>query len=444
MKSPLRQLILIVLLVVWLPTADLAAQTSNVDQASDEVLVDGLVLERQKYSFTLQANDQIFKVSIPNGTPMLMKLTNPEFDFTNNRVSYSLICSARDGKTENDVKLSWPLPTPTIVSSMFRSEQEMQATLSSGLRKLDRYVISEQPMDVGPFSISGELSAGTTEGQFYVDSAGSVRLATLGPRKGLLHGFTISDLKPMQTSVWVQGQMEGDTLVARRIRFEYLGDPNEDFDTSLPTLLSLGDITSQDYQRSLIESLSGKVNVHHPPRWLGPSKNWNRLHHYVGKLDAVSPQWDAIAFNFGIRDHNTPRETYQQNLRQAIQVLQRTGSKLIWVNSTPLPNGLPEVAEGVSPEGMVQGRMKLQNLWANEVLSEFSDIAVCDLWKVAESEVDGVLKGWWSRQNFYFDYQRSIPLGRALAEKTIQVLNVPGQINPPSVHQPSDTVNASR
>jgi len=344
--------------------------------------------------------------------------------------------SAKDGVHENDTVLTWPLPDPAFVSGMFRNRAELTQALSKSVPMLDRFVVGSQPVDVGPLTIQGQLSESRQDGQFFLDDRGRVQPVKLGSRRGLLSGFTISDLKPYQTSVWVQGQMNGDTLVANRIRFEYQGDPRQGFDSKLPNLLSLGDIVSYDYQRSLIESLAGKVNVHHPPTWMGPSKNWDRLHHYVGQLDPATPFWDVITFNYGIRDHRETRENYQANLRKAIGLLQRTGAKLVWVNSTPIPTGFGAASGSGLPNGTdnlltghVPGRMEMQNRWAAQVIGEYPEIETCDLWQVVKDNQGQAYDDWWQGKQFNFQSPQSGPLGRAVAESALQALQKSGSVN---------------
>jgi len=417
---------------------------NRADSVTDEVRVNGLVLDCRKYSFTLQAVDQTYQVEIPNGTPMLMKLNRPSFDFDKGLVSTSLMLSAQDGNPDNDQVLSWKLPDPTIVTMEFRSQEEKKAIEDESVPNLDRFVLTAQPFADPEQSISGELQRNRISGELFLNDQGKVMGVRLGARRGLLAGFSIMDLIPNQTSVWVQGARNGDAIVASRIRFEYLGDPITKFDPALPNLLSLGDLTSVEYQRPLMEALKGKANVHHPPNWAGPSRNWNRLHHYVGKLDQAEPTWDVITFNYGIHDDKVSREDYQENLRYAIRQLQRTGAKLVWVNSAPIPNGYPAGDPNQPLRGRVRGRMNLQNQWATTVLKEFPEVGVCDLWQLIKDQENERYADWWKGDSVSFNYLESVPLGRKVAESAMRAIGRNGDINPPSVHQPTRPLSGSR
>ncbi len=441
-----RKYLTIALLLPWVTTLFIhhATAQSAASVQAVEIRVSGLVIDRKKYSFTLQTLDRNYEVKIPNGTPMLMKLTKPQIDLAGRKIQVVLMQSAADGKPVNDTVLSWPLANPTFVSTTFDDEKQMKRVMDQQVKLLDRFVVSPAPFDRSPLSFGGELEESRKPGQFLLNDNGRVQLVKLGTRRGLLGGFAITDLKPLQTSVWVQGRMDGETVLASRIRLEYLGDAQAGFDDSLPNLLSLGDVTSYDYHRPLIEALAGKVNLHHPPAWTGPSRNWVRLHHYVGVLDSETPTWDVITFNYGIRDDSEPREEYQQNLRDAIGVLKRTGARLVWVNSTPIPNGFSAGDPNQPLKGRVRGRMDLQNRWAADVLKEYPDIVVCDLWKVVKDDEQDVYTHWWSGNWVNFDYKQSIPLGRTVAKAVLTALGSAQELNPLSAHSSADSISSSR
>ena len=49
-------------------------------------------------------------------------------------------------------------------------------------------------------------------------------------------------------------------------------------------------------------------------------------------------KWDVIHFNFGIHDRNTPIAEYRQRLEQLVERMQKTGAKLVWASTTPIPD----------------------------------------------------------------------------------------------------------
>ena len=49
-------------------------------------------------------------------------------------------------------------------------------------------------------------------------------------------------------------------------------------------------------------------------------------------------KWDVIHFNFGIHDRATPAADYVKRLEEIVTRLEKTGAKLIWASTTPIPD----------------------------------------------------------------------------------------------------------
>ena len=49
-------------------------------------------------------------------------------------------------------------------------------------------------------------------------------------------------------------------------------------------------------------------------------------------------KWDVIHFNFGIHDRGTPAADYVQRLEAIVARLEKTGAKLVWASTTPIPD----------------------------------------------------------------------------------------------------------
>ena len=121
----------------------------------------------------------------------------------------------------------------------------------------------------------------------------------------------------------------------------------------LPRVLLIGDSISVGYTLPVRELLAGKANVHRIPANGGPTING------LKNLDAwVSGKWDLIHFNFGLHDlkiaedgsRQVPIEQYGENLRAIVDRLNRTGARLLWASTTPVPFGKlspPRVNEDV-------------------------------------------------------------------------------------------------
>lgn len=121
----------------------------------------------------------------------------------------------------------------------------------------------------------------------------------------------------------------------------------------LPRVLLIGDSISIGYTVPVRERLKGKANVHRIPVNGGPTTNGlKNLDSWLG-----AGKWDVIHFNWGLHDlkymgpngenladpqaptsrQQVPPAEYERNLRTLVERLQRTGAKLIWRNTTPIP-----------------------------------------------------------------------------------------------------------
>ena len=129
--------------------------------------------------------------------------------------------------------------------------------------------------------------------------------------------------------------------------------PIEDV-AGLPRVLLIGDSISIGYTLPTRELLKGKVNLHRIPTNGGPTiKGLQHIESWLGKK-----KWDVIHFNWGLHDlkHMGPNgenlfpkekggkvqvslEDYEKNLDRLVQRLKKTGARLIWRNTTPVPPG---------------------------------------------------------------------------------------------------------
>jgi len=102
---------------------------------------------------------------------------------------------------------------------------------------------------------------------------------------------------------------------------------------------------SRGYTLATREALAGKANVHRAPENCGPTANGlKKLEIWLG-----DGKWDVIHFNFGIHDRLTKPADYEDRLEQIVARLQKTGAKVIWATTTPIP---PDTKDG--PEATTQ------------------------------------------------------------------------------------------
>lgn len=120
----------------------------------------------------------------------------------------------------------------------------------------------------------------------------------------------------------------------------------------LPRVLLIGDSISLGYTLAVRERLRGRANIHHPPENCGDTgRGLRQLDAWLGE-----GRWDVIVFNFGLHDLKyldaagnyvapsegqqvTPIPHYEENLRELATCLKRTGAKLVYATTTPVPAG---------------------------------------------------------------------------------------------------------
>jgi hypothetical protein len=157
--------------------------------------------------------------------------------------------------------------------------------------------------------------------------------------------------------------------------WDYVAD-----DPKLPRVLLIGDSISGGYTLPTRKALAGIANIHKAPENCGPTSNG------LKKLDVWlgDGKWDIIHFNFGIHDRKTPIDDYAQRLEQIIARLQKTGAKLIWATTTPVPAA---TKDGPSMPAAIVERNRI----AAEII-ERHGIATDDLYSTLLPAMDRVMK----------------------------------------------------
>lgn len=122
---------------------------------------------------------------------------------------------------------------------------------------------------------------------------------------------------------------QADKVAGKANAWDFVRD-----DPRLPRVLIIGDSVSRGYTLATRAALAGQANVHRAPENCGgTSRGLSKLDVWLG-----DGRWDVIHFNFGIHDRGTPIADYVKRLEQLVARLQRTGAKLIWASTTPIPD----------------------------------------------------------------------------------------------------------
>jgi len=145
----------------------------------------------------------------------------------------------------------------------------------------------------------------------------------------------------------------------------------------LPRVLLIGDSISIGYTLPVRELLKGKANVHRPLTNCGPTtRGLEQIDQWLG-----DGNWDVIHFNWGLHDlkylgpqgqnlanpkaadsrQQVPIDEYEANLKKLVDRLEKTGARLIWRSTTPVPEGA---------RGRVPGDAARYNAVAAKIMNE--------------------------------------------------------------------------
>lgn len=110
-----------------------------------------------------------------------------------------------------------------------------------------------------------------------------------------------------------------------------------------PSVLVIGDSISIGYTPVVTSLLDGKASVTHNPGNAAHTRNGiAHLDEWLG-----NGKWNVITFNFGLHDlkimedgrHQVELAQYENNLDAIASRLRKTGARLIYLTTTPVPEG---------------------------------------------------------------------------------------------------------
>lgn len=167
--------------------------------------------------------------------------------------------------------------------------------------------------------------------------------------------------------------------------------PIEDV-AGLPRVLIIGDSISIGYTLPTRELLKGVANVHRiAVNGSSSDVGLAKLDEWLA-TDGAGKKWDVIHFNWGLHDLKHWKDgkldmtgpqvnavtAYEKNLREIVAKLKKTGAKLIWATTTPVPEGS-------------QGRVAKDELSYNEAAARVmktDGVAINDLHAIVVAKPD--------------------------------------------------------
>ena len=194
-------------------------------------------------------------------------------------------------------------------------------------------------------------------------------------------------------------------------------------DPKLPRVLLVGDSISIGYTLPTRDFLKGKANLHRIPTNGGPTtRGLANIDAWLGKS-----KWDIIHFNWGLHDlkymgpkgenlfpkekggkPQVPLADYEKNLEKLVVRLKKTGAKLIWRNTTPIPPG---------SKGRYVGDSVKYNEAAARVMKRHG-IPTHDLFTMSKKRMKELMLP----ANVHYKKEGSVALGKDVARVIIKAL----------------------
>ncbi|HUV63811.1 MAG TPA: SGNH/GDSL hydrolase family protein [Sedimentisphaerales bacterium] len=217
---------------------------------------------------------------------------------------------------------------------------------------------------------------------------------------------------------------EGAHLIAKEVYVALTGSiwTGGYEEAPLPRVLIIGDSISIGYFKPLQKLLEGKAIVEHNAGNAAHTANG------LAKLDEWlgDTRWDVIHFNHGLHDlkyvdeqgKNTPVEKgkpqipieqYEKNLDELVTRLEKTGARLIFATTTPVPDGT-----GIR----VKGDAEKYNVPAERVMNKHG-VTIDDLYSFALPRLGEIQQP----QNVHFTQAGSELLAKQVADCILKALD---------------------
>lgn len=199
--------------------------SETTDGKTTEIKIQGVVVARKKYSFTVLQNGVQYEVRLADATPIALAMSKPWFDWENGQVVVDSKVLQQDVESK---RVAVKLPSKDLhLVSQFSNTAAIDRFMSEKLKRVNFYVVTPEqvephlPTETEPF-LAGRLR--TDANAVLLDVGRDSLNVKLGFRVATIDGFSINALNPNETFVVVAGkqnQVKGE-VEAMRVLFEPL------------------------------------------------------------------------------------------------------------------------------------------------------------------------------------------------------------------------------
>ena len=191
------------------------------------VRINGVVTERKKYSFFVRQGKKEYTVKLGRGAPVALKMNRPWFDWQNHKVVVDAVSFPEDIEPNSSGRVSVKLPAKHLfLISRFSNAKVMNQVMSVDVKRINFYLVT--PDDPGhhfptaqrPY-IAGAVGPGTEDTAQLQINDQSVPVK-LGFRYATMSGFSITQLEPEKTQVFLTGNRDpgSNEITASRVLFQ--------------------------------------------------------------------------------------------------------------------------------------------------------------------------------------------------------------------------------